>query len=216
MLVYILGSGNNDLMMRPLHNISLRQTFHVVSRNDGDHDDDPKDHMRAESHGSTLTVEEVGLFNCYGIVAIQFCSMKMWILSLQSGRLDFKHLISAMFSLSLFKEALEMDAILTLFRQQNMTPNVKTHILVRRREILRSAFKALSNPSFSFRTTPVLHYIGEEDHDGSLREFFRSASTFLPILATSIIVLVICFYVLFDDSITHLPLVFCLCSLLFL
>ncbi|XP_062306776.1 uncharacterized protein LOC134011248 isoform X2 [Osmerus eperlanus] len=76
-----------------------------------------------------------------------------------------------------FQETLEVDAILRLFREQNMTADVQTHFHVPRSAILSSAFAALKNPSFSFRTTPILHLVGEEDqgHDGSLGEFFRLA-----------------------------------------
>ncbi|CAB1446676.1 unnamed protein product [Pleuronectes platessa] len=70
---------------------------------------------------------------------------------------------------------LDLDTVLRLFRQKNMNPDVETHIQVRRRELLCGAEEVVMSPRFSFRTTPIISFSGEEiqDHEEPLREFFR-------------------------------------------
>ncbi|XP_034439600.1 uncharacterized protein LOC117760586 [Hippoglossus hippoglossus] len=70
---------------------------------------------------------------------------------------------------------LDLDTVLRLFRQENVNPDVETHIQVRRRELLCGAEKVVRSPGFCFRTTPIISFSGEETHghEGSLREFFR-------------------------------------------
>ncbi|KAM4629236.1 G2/M phase-specific E3 ubiquitin-protein ligase-like [Polymixia lowei] len=72
---------------------------------------------------------------------------------------------------------LDLSTVLRLFRQENMDRDVKTHVHVRRRDVLHSALKVVRRPGFCYRTTPVISFIGEEadGHDGPLREFFRLA-----------------------------------------
>uniref|UniRef100_A0A8P4GUY1 HECT domain-containing protein n=2 Tax=Dicentrarchus labrax TaxID=13489 RepID=A0A8P4GUY1_DICLA len=73
------------------------------------------------------------------------------------------------------ESTLDLDAILRLFRQENINGDVETDIHVRRRDVLHSALKAVRRPDFCFRTTPIVTFSGEETdgHEGPLREFFR-------------------------------------------
>ncbi|AWP10574.1 putative G2/M phase-specific E3 ubiquitin-protein ligase-like [Scophthalmus maximus] len=70
---------------------------------------------------------------------------------------------------------LDLDTVLRLFRQEKMDRDVETHVQVRRRDLLRGALKVVRRPGFSFSTTPVISFSGEEadGHEGPLREFFR-------------------------------------------
>lgn len=70
---------------------------------------------------------------------------------------------------------LELDNILSLFRQKNFVGDVETHIQVSRSDLLHCALKAATRLGFSFRTKPIISFSGEETdgHEGPLREFFR-------------------------------------------
>ncbi|XP_041704940.1 uncharacterized protein LOC121540264 [Coregonus clupeaformis] len=69
----------------------------------------------------------------------------------------------------------DLVTILRTYREQNSMPDIQTHMYVRRRDIFRSALKVMGKKSFSIKTTPLFHFLGEEvdDYDGPLREFFR-------------------------------------------
>ncbi|XP_035509464.1 uncharacterized protein LOC118321997 [Morone saxatilis] len=73
------------------------------------------------------------------------------------------------------QSTLDLDAILRLFRQENINGDVETDIHVRRRDVLHSALKAVRRPDFCFRTTPIVTFSGDETdgHEGPLRKFFR-------------------------------------------
>lgn len=49
------------------------------------------------------------------------------------------------------------------------------HVIVHRRKVLYSAFKAMSSPSFCWKKSPKVEFVGEEgaDYGGPQREFFR-------------------------------------------
>ncbi|XP_035592551.1 uncharacterized protein LOC118358728 isoform X1 [Oncorhynchus keta] len=69
----------------------------------------------------------------------------------------------------------DLVTILQTYREQNSMPEIQTHMYVRRRDIFRSALKVMRKKSFSIKTTPLFHFLGEDvdDYDGPLREFFR-------------------------------------------
>ncbi|KAK2835161.1 hypothetical protein Q5P01_015645 [Channa striata] len=81
---------------------------------------------------------------------------------------------------------LDLDTILRRFRQENLDRDAEIHIQVRRRDLLRSALKAVRRPGFCFGKTPIVAFCGEETrgHEGPLREFFRL--TLLELQQTSI------------------------------
>lgn len=70
---------------------------------------------------------------------------------------------------------LDLETILSLFRQENLDRHVETRILVRRRDLLHSAVKVVRRPDFCFRKTPIISFSGEETsgNEGPLGEFFR-------------------------------------------
>ncbi|KAK1897625.1 G2/M phase-specific E3 ubiquitin-protein ligase [Dissostichus eleginoides] len=67
-----------------------------------------------------------------------------------------------------------LDAILRVFKQENMDGDVVTYIQVRRRDLLHSALKVVRRPGFCFSMTPIIAFSEEETdaHEGPLREFF--------------------------------------------
>lgn len=70
---------------------------------------------------------------------------------------------------------LNLDTILSLFRQENLDKDAEDHIHVKRNDLFHSALNAVRRPGFCFRTTPIISFSGEETggHEGPLREFFR-------------------------------------------
>lgn len=70
---------------------------------------------------------------------------------------------------------LDLNTILSLFRQDNVNRDVGTIIHVRRRDLLHSALTEVGRPGFCFRTTPIISFSGEETdgHERPLKEFFR-------------------------------------------
>ncbi|XP_055364606.1 uncharacterized protein LOC114853674 isoform X2 [Betta splendens] len=68
----------------------------------------------------------------------------------------------------------DLETVLRLFRQQNVAQSAETQILVRRRNFLHGALKAVKRPDFCFRNTPVVAFRGEGGGEASVRDFFRS------------------------------------------
>lgn len=73
------------------------------------------------------------------------------------------------------KSTVDLDTILRAFRQENVDPRLKTHIQVRRTDLLHGALEVVRRPDFCFRATPVISFSGEEPdgHEAPVREFFR-------------------------------------------
>ncbi|KAK5906878.1 hypothetical protein CesoFtcFv8_004784 [Champsocephalus esox] len=72
------------------------------------------------------------------------------------------------------ESSLDLDAILRVFKQENMDGDVVTYIQVRRRNLLHSALKVVRRPGFCFSMTPIIAFSEEETDalEGPLREFF--------------------------------------------
>ncbi|XP_010772876.1 uncharacterized protein isoform X2 [Notothenia coriiceps] len=72
------------------------------------------------------------------------------------------------------ESSLDLDALLRVFKQENMDGDVVTYIQVRRRDLLHSALKVVRRPGFCFSMTPIIAFSEEETdaHEGPLREFF--------------------------------------------
>lgn len=67
-----------------------------------------------------------------------------------------------------------LDSLLRLFRQENTDPDEKIYIRVKRDDLLHEALKVVAAPTFSFRKTPIVSFVGEEtDSSEPVREFFR-------------------------------------------
>ncbi|TWW58458.1 hypothetical protein D4764_07G0011770, partial [Takifugu flavidus] len=71
-------------------------------------------------------------------------------------------------------EEVTLDSLLRLFRQENTDPDEKIYIRVKRDDLLHEALKVVAAPTFSFRKTPIVSFVGEEtDSSEPVREFFR-------------------------------------------
>ncbi|KAM6921960.1 G2/M phase-specific E3 ubiquitin-protein ligase-like [Xenentodon cancila] len=69
---------------------------------------------------------------------------------------------------------LNLDTLLSLYRQDNVNAGVQIHIWARRGDVLYSALKAVRRPGFCFRSTPVVSFSEEtKTHQESIGEFFR-------------------------------------------
>lgn len=75
------------------------------------------------------------------------------------------------------QSTVDLDTILRAFRQENVDPGLKTHIQVRRTDLLHGALEVVRRPDFCFRATPVISFSGEEPdgHEAPVGEFFRSS-----------------------------------------
>lgn len=77
------------------------------------------------------------------------------------------------------KVPLNLDTIMSHVRQKNQDQKAKTHVHVRRTDLLHGTLKAMRAPEFNFRKTPVLVLTGddtEDDREEPINEFFRSRS----------------------------------------
>ncbi|XP_017294905.1 uncharacterized protein LOC108249798 isoform X2 [Kryptolebias marmoratus] len=74
------------------------------------------------------------------------------------------------------KLTLDLDTILRLFRVENVAEGVKTHITVRRKDVLCSVLKEVKKPGFCFRSAPIISFDEEEpgSSEEALGEFFRT------------------------------------------
>lgn len=75
------------------------------------------------------------------------------------------------------KVPLNLDTIMSHIRQKNQDQKAKTHVHVRRKELLHGTLKAMRGPDFNFRKTPVIIFTGddtEDDREEPIKEFFRS------------------------------------------
>ncbi|XP_029684059.1 valacyclovir hydrolase [Takifugu rubripes] len=71
-------------------------------------------------------------------------------------------------------EEVTLDSLLRLFRQENTDPDEKIYIRVKRDDLLHEVLKVVAAPTFSFRKTPIVSFVGEEtDSSEPVREFFR-------------------------------------------
>ncbi|KAL0993874.1 hypothetical protein UPYG_G00115040, partial [Umbra pygmaea] len=77
-------------------------------------------------------------------------------------------------------ELLDLATVLNNFQRQHISldredPANTLHVIVHRRKILYSAFKAISSPSFCWRKSPKVEFVGEDgaDYGGPQREFLR-------------------------------------------
>ncbi|XP_059197465.1 uncharacterized protein LOC131977994 [Centropristis striata] len=70
---------------------------------------------------------------------------------------------------------LDLDSILTRFRQENVDQDSEIQLQVKRRDLLQDALKAVRRRGFCCRTTPLVSFSGEDTdgHEGPIREFFR-------------------------------------------
>ncbi|CAG5863255.1 unnamed protein product, partial [Menidia menidia] len=70
---------------------------------------------------------------------------------------------------------LNLDTVLSLFRQENIDVVGKTHIQVTREDALHCALKAVRKPGFCYKSTPIISFSDDEtsSHEEPLREFFR-------------------------------------------
>lgn len=75
------------------------------------------------------------------------------------------------------KVPLNLDTIMSHFRRKNQDQKAKTHVHVRRKDLLHGTLKAIRCPEFSFRKAPVVVFTGddaEDDREEPIKEFFRS------------------------------------------
>lgn len=75
------------------------------------------------------------------------------------------------------KVPLNLDTIMSHIRRKNQNQKAKTHVHVRRKELLHGTLKAMRGPDFNFRKTPVILFTGddtEDDREEPIKEFFRS------------------------------------------
>ncbi|XP_075901180.1 uncharacterized protein LOC142900652 isoform X2 [Nelusetta ayraudi] len=91
----------------------------------------------------------------------------------ETGRLEEPQVLS-----TTDKARLNLDTIMSHIRWKNQDQKAKTHVHVRRKELLHGTLKAMRGPDFSFRKTPVILFTGddtEDDREEPIKEFFRLA-----------------------------------------
>ncbi|KAK1786970.1 hypothetical protein P4O66_017347, partial [Electrophorus voltai] len=77
-------------------------------------------------------------------------------------------------NLQLSMEEMDVTFLLRVFQCQHLSSS-KVHVIIRRKQLLKSAIIAMSSSNFHWTKTPHIEFVGEEafDNGGPRREFFR-------------------------------------------